>query len=45
MTDKTTIETGEELIDGTKVVFEIKVAEPGSPLDERLKAGQTRTIL
>jgi hypothetical protein len=44
-TDNARIEAEEELINGTKVVFEIKVAEPGSPVDERPEAEQTSAIL
>jgi hypothetical protein len=42
--DNTTTETGEFVINGTQVVFEIKKAEPGTALDERLKVEQTRAL-
>jgi hypothetical protein len=42
--DKTTTETGEFVINGTKVIFEIKKAKPGTAMDERLRVAQTRAL-
>lgn len=42
--DKDPIDKTTTVINDTKIVFEIKTAEPGTPLDERLKAEQTRAL-
>ncbi len=42
---KTTVETGEKIVAGEKIVFRIEYTEPGSPRDQRLADEQTKAIL
>jgi hypothetical protein len=43
-TTKTQVETTEKLADGTKIVYEIKYTEPGSPEDQRLADEQIKAV-